>query len=203
MRRHLFIGSFSLRPYRPVIRHVNRRSSSPKTSQQFSTSWNPNDLASGSDAHRTPRSTEAKPAVQLYREIRQGRLSINVFIEQSPSFANCQASRYHYQFFLRGHRSPELTENFATVVDDFEHIRQTVTVVVDARTTNVNSQARSINAGGTDVQSGKGGASARRYAFVRPVLLSSLPDLINPTDPEEHVDVDPQTSCIEAPARTS
>ncbi|KAG6866328.1 hypothetical protein C0991_005795 [Blastosporella zonata] len=101
---------------------------------------------------------------------------------------------------------------FATNADDFKYIRQTVTSIVDAKPLDVNSHAASVvSCGGTDNQSGRGKAVERAQMpsvcipFIGVYLSqlqrhSRLPDLIDPTAPDEAVGVNPLTSNFDAPA---
>ncbi|KAG6879641.1 hypothetical protein C0992_000276 [Termitomyces sp. T32_za158] len=100
---------------------------------------------------------------------------------------------------------------FATSADDFIHIRQTVASIVDAKPIDVNSKTASVISGG-DNQPGKGKASAERppvptacIPFIGVYLSqlqrhSRLPDLIDPTAPEEAVGINPVTSNFDSPA---
>ncbi|KAH0579652.1 hypothetical protein H2248_002500 [Termitomyces sp. 'cryptogamus'] len=100
---------------------------------------------------------------------------------------------------------------FATNADDFIHIRQVVASIVDAKPLDVNPKTTSVISGG-DLQPGKGKGSAERPAvptacipFIGVYLSqlqrhSRLPDLIDPTAPEESVGVNPDTSNFDAPA---
>ncbi|KAG6844232.1 hypothetical protein H0H87_008645 [Tephrocybe sp. NHM501043] len=95
---------------------------------------------------------------------------------------------------------------FASSADDFKYIRQIVTSIVDAKSLDVNSHTASVaSGGGTDTQSGKGKAPERPpmpsacIPFIGVYLsqlqrLSRLPDLIDPTAPDEAVGVNPHTS---------
>lgn len=103
---------------------------------------------------------------------------------------------------------------FTSNADDFQYIRQTIEIIADAKNVDTGSRAASvISGGGTDVQSGKGrGGSERPVApsacipFIG-VYLSQLqrhnrlPDLIDPTAPNEVVGVNPVTSNLDAPSR--
>ncbi|KAG6836966.1 hypothetical protein H0H93_000358 [Arthromyces matolae] len=103
-------------------------------------------------------------------------------------------------------------KGFATNADDFVHIRQAVTAIVDAKPIDVNSHAASVVSGGTDNHSGKGKANAERLVLATACIpfigvylsqlqnLSRLPDLIDPTAPEEMVGINPDTSNFDAPA---
>ncbi|KAG6909166.1 hypothetical protein DXG01_001793 [Tephrocybe rancida] len=85
---------------------------------------------------------------------------------------------------------------FTTNADDFKHIRQTVTSIVDAKPLDLNSHAASVvSGGGTDAQSGKGKANADR-----PSPPATCIPFIDPTAPDEAVGVNPLTSNFDAPA---
>ncbi|KAF5376065.1 hypothetical protein D9615_007684 [Tricholomella constricta] len=102
---------------------------------------------------------------------------------------------------------------FTTNVDDFKYIRQTVASIVEAKPLDASSHAASVvSGGGTDTQSGKGKAGAERPTvpsacnpFIGVYLSqlqrhSRLPDLIDPTAPDEAVGINPNTSNFDAPA---
>ncbi|KAG5651310.1 hypothetical protein H0H81_009111 [Sphagnurus paluster] len=102
---------------------------------------------------------------------------------------------------------------FARNTDDFVYIRQTVASIVDVKPLDASSHAASVvSGGGTDTQSGKGKAGAERpvmpsacIPFIGVYLSqlqrhSRLPDLIDPTAPDEAVSINPVTANFDAPA---
>jgi Gdp/GTP exchange factor required for growth at low temperatures len=114
--------------------------------------------------------------------------------------------------------------------DDFKFIRQAITAMIDAKPINAGSHAPSIiSTGATDGQSSRSRATSDGKPFtppgcipfigqisVLPLLHSSyivsgiylsqlyrhnkLPDVIDPTAPNEMVGVDPETGNFDAPA---
>ncbi|GLB44214.1 putative rasGEF domain containing protein [Lyophyllum shimeji] len=102
---------------------------------------------------------------------------------------------------------------FASNAEDFKHIRNAVADIVDAKPLDASSHAASVvSGGGADPQSGKGKAAAERPAvptacvpFIGVYLSqlqrhSRLPDLIDPTAPDQAVGLDPVTSSFDAAA---
>ncbi|KAG5642703.1 hypothetical protein DXG03_002306 [Asterophora parasitica] len=101
---------------------------------------------------------------------------------------------------------------FTTNVDDFKYIRQTVASISDAKPLDTAHAASVVSGGGTDTQSGKAKTGAERpvvpaacVPFVGVYLSqlqrhSRLPDLIDPTAPDENVGINPVTGNFDAPA---
>ncbi|KAG6902632.1 hypothetical protein C0995_013757 [Termitomyces sp. Mi166 len=97
---------------------------------------------------------------------------------------------------------------FTTSADDFIHIRQAVASIVDAKPLDVNSKTASVISGG-DTQPSKGKTSPAVPSACIPFIgvylsqlqrHSRLPDLIDPTAPEEAVGINTVTSNFDAPA---
>ncbi|KAF8064023.1 hypothetical protein FPV67DRAFT_1671776 [Lyophyllum atratum] len=101
---------------------------------------------------------------------------------------------------------------FTASFEDFKHIRQAVADIVDAKPLDASSHAASVVSGGnTDSsQSGKGKTGGDRPAaatacvpFIGVYLSqlqrhSRLPDLIDPTAPDEPVNINPTTTSFES-----
>lgn len=116
---------------------------------------------------------------------------------------------------------------FTTNSEDFKYIRQVVESIVDAKPLDANTHAASVVSGGADTQPGKAKTDRQAMSsvcipfiglfflhfpsikliwFCTGVYLSQLqrhsklPDLIDPTAPNEAVDVNQETSNFDAPA---
>ncbi|KAF8889083.1 hypothetical protein BD779DRAFT_1672040 [Infundibulicybe gibba] len=103
---------------------------------------------------------------------------------------------------------------YTTNQDDFKYIRQTVDAIVDAKPIDRSSHATSVvSGGGTDVHSGKSRATSEArppapmncIPFIGVYLSqlrrhSQLPDLIDPTAPNQTVGIDPISANFDAPA---
>ncbi|KAF9468282.1 hypothetical protein BDZ94DRAFT_1317952 [Collybia nuda] len=101
---------------------------------------------------------------------------------------------------------------FTTNSEDFKYIRQSIKSVIEAKTLDTNTHAPSVisGGGGADTQLGKGklerqATSPACIPFIGIYLSqlkqhSKLPDLIDPTAPNEAVGVNPETANFDAPA---
>jgi hypothetical protein len=102
---------------------------------------------------------------------------------------------------------------WADAKDDFKFVRQAVTSMIDAKPINVGSHAPSIvSTGATDGMSSKSRTTDGKppvlqgcIPFIGVYLSqlyrhSKLPDLIDPTAPNEMVGLDPVTGNFDAPA---